>query len=133
MDGAGIKKKRNFKKILKQNCYKLLKKISIIMPQGLKKKYLTCLLNIFASVDYKVLNNNMRKTFSNIVNEDLTNYLKDIDIETLLIWGENDQDTPLNDGILMNKLIKDSGLVTIKNGTHYVYLDAPFYVNKGFG
>lgn len=130
IDGAGIKKKRNIKKILKQTCYKMLKKISIILPKKIMKKYLSKLLNIFGSKDYKALNNNMRKTFSNIVNEDLTDYIKDISKETLIIWGENDLDTPLKDGIKMNELIKDSGLVIITKGTHFAYLDAPFYVNR---
>lgn len=130
MDGAGIKRKNNIKTILKQYCYKFLKKTSIIMPKKIKEKYLSMLLNIFASRDYKSLSNSMRKTFSYIVNEDLTCYLKNIETETLIIWGENDQDTPLKDGILMNELIKDSGLIIVKNGTHYVYLDAFFYVTK---
>lgn len=130
MDGAGIKKKKNLIKLLRQTCYKILKKFSLIMPKKMKERYLKKLLNIFASSDYKDLNNNMRHTFSNIVNEDLTDYLKDIKTETLIIWGEKDQDTPLKDGILMNRLISDSGLVIVKNAFHYVYLDASFYVMK---
>ena len=50
--------------------------------------------------------------------------------ETLLIWGEKDYDTPLCDAIKMNSIIADSGLIIIKNGTHFSYLDAPFYINK---
>lgn len=71
----------------------------------------------------------MKKTFSNIVNEDLTPLLKQMETETLLIWGEKDKDTPLKDGITMNKLIKNSGLITIKNGTHFIYLNMPHYIN----
>ena len=72
----------------------------------------------------------MKKTFSNIVNEDLSYLLKDVKSETLLIWGEKDYDTPLCDAIKMNSIIADSGLIIIKNGTHFSYLDAPFYINK---
>ena len=65
-----------------------------------------------------------------IVNEDLTKYLKHINTSTLLIWGEHDKDTPLDDGKLMNKEIEDSGLVIIPNASHFPYLEYPYYINK---
>ena len=130
IDGAGIKKKRNIFFKVKQISYKLLKKIGNILPKKIKNLYIKKLINIFGSEDYKSLNDNMKKTFSNIVNEDLSYLLKDVKSETLLIWGEKDYDTPLCDAIKMNSIIADSGLIIIKNGTHFSYLDAPFYINK---
>lgn len=130
IDGAGIKNKKCILLKSKQFLYKLLKKLSIIFPKKFKKLYLKKLVNIFGSADYKSLNDNMKKTFSNIVSEDLSYLLKDISSETLLIWGEKDCDTPLKDGIKMNNSIVDSGLIIIKNGTHFSYLDVPFYVNN---
>ena len=130
IDGAGIKKKRNIFFKVKQISYKLLKKIGNILPKKIKNLYIKKLINIFGSEDYKSLNYNMKKTFSNIVNEDLSYLLKDVKSETLLIWGEKDYDTPLCDAIKMNSIIADSGLIIIKNGTHFSYLDAPFYINK---
>ena len=127
---AGIKKKRNIFFKVKQISYKLLKKIGNILPKKIKNLYIKKLINIFGSEDYKSLNDNMKKTFSNIVNEDLSYLLKDVKSETLLIWGEKDYDTPLCDAIKMNSIIADSGLIIIKNGTHFSYLDAPFYINK---
>ena len=130
IDGAGIKKKRNIFFKVKQISYKLLKKIGNILPKKIKNLYIKKLINIFGSEDYKSLNDNMKKTFSNIVNEDLSYLLKDVKSETLLIWDEKDYDTPLCDAIKMNSIIADSGLIIIKNGTHFSYLDAPFYINK---
>ena len=40
-----------------------------------------------------------------------------------MVWGENDIDTPLSDGKIMEKMIKDSGLVILKGAGHYSYLD----------
>ena len=71
----------------------------------------------------------MRKSFTNVVNEDLTNYLKDIKNEVLLLWGNNDIDTPLKDAKKMNKTIKESSLIVL-NGTHYVYLENIYLVNN---
>ena len=41
----------------------------------------------------------------------------------MLIYGENDTVTPVEDGRLMEKLIPDAGLVVMKNAGHYVFLD----------
>ena len=78
---------------------------------------------MFASSDYKSLNKEERETFKNIVNLDLSNYLSDIKVETLLIWGDKDYDTPLMDGILMKRKIKNSELIVFKDSTHYSYLE----------
>ena len=95
-----------------------------------KKKYENILINIFGSNDYKNLDPNIRKTFIKVINEDLTKYLENINTSTLLIWGENDQDTPIEDGKLMNVKIEDSGLIVIPNSSHFPYLEYPYYINK---
>ena len=46
------------------------------------------------SEDYRRLSDVMRATFSRIVNEDLRYLLKDIKAPTLLIWGDQDDQTP---------------------------------------
>ncbi len=127
--GAGIKRK-SITLYLRRLRYKFLKKIAIFIPKRKRKQYLNKLIMKYASYDYKRLNDIERKTFSNIVNEDLRKYLKYVYCPTLLIWGENDESTPLKDGILMNKRIKNSGLIVIKKGTHFVYLEYPFYILK---
>ena len=125
--GAGIRRKsiKRFFSILK---YKLLKKLSIFLSNKKKEKYLNNLINKYGSIDYKELNELQRKTFSNIVNTDLRKYIPYIYSPTILIWGENDTSTPLKDAKYMNKRIKDSALITLKKGTHFVYLEYPFYV-----
>ena len=127
--GAGIRRK-SITRYLKKIKYKFLKSISRFLPKEKKKRYLNNLIMKYGSNDYKNLSNVERKTFSNIVNEDLRKYLRYIYCPTLLIWGENDTSTPLKDGILMNKRITNSGLIVIKKGTHFVYLEYPFYILK---
>ena len=127
--GAGIKD-RSLKRKLKIFRYKLLKKLSIFMTKKIKKKYLNKLLKKYGSTDYKSLTNIERVTFSNIVNEDLRKYIKFIYTPTILIWGEKDTATPLKNGKYMNKRIKNSALITLKKGTHFVYLEYPFYILK---
>jgi pimeloyl-ACP methyl ester carboxylesterase len=42
---------------------------------------------------------------------------------TLLIWGENDTETPLSSAMVMQRLIPNAELVTLKNAGHFSYLD----------
>lgn len=128
IDIASIKPKKTIKQLIKEKTYKLLKKIVNYLPnkQILNQK----LINIFASTDYKNLPKSMQQTFKNIVNEDLTRYLKEIDTETLIIWGEKDLDTPLSDAKKINKLIKNSALIVYPNTTHYSYLQYPTLTNN---
>lgn len=128
IDAAGIKPRKTFKQYLRQTVYKILKKLRYLLPSNSKQKYQKWLLKIFSSADYQALSPNMMTTFRNVVNEDLTKYLSNIEIDTLLIWGENDIDTPLADGILMQEQIKNSALIPIRHATHYCYLEQPFLI-----
>ena len=65
----------------------------------------------------------LRDTFIKIVNEDLAPMLPRIESPTLLIWGENDKDTPLSSGRLMKKLIPRAELLVLKNAGHFSYID----------
>jgi len=125
--GAGIKNK-SIKRKLRIIRYKILKKVSLFIPKKKKKEYLNKLIMKYGSNDYKELTNIERITFSNIVNEDLKKYIKFIYCPTILIWGEKDNATLLKDAKYMNKKIKDCALITLKKGTHFVYLEYPFYI-----
>jgi len=61
--------------------------------------------------------------FVRVVNLDLKKYLPNIKSPSLLIWGENDTDTPLAYAKIMEKLIPDAGLVVFPGAGHYSFLD----------
>ena len=130
IDAAAIKPKKTLKQLFKQTLYKSLKKLIQLTPKKIRNNLKQKLFQKFASTDYKNLTPCMQKTFRNIVNEDLTIYLKKIESETLLIWGSLDNDTPLKDAEKMNKLIKNSALIIYKNATHYSYLQYPYLTNN---
>ena len=78
----------------------------------------------FASSDYSAIKSDIvRQTFSKVISLDLTKNLKEIETPVLLMWGENDMDTPLYMAKIMEKNIKDSGLVVLKNAGHFSYID----------
>ena len=74
------------------------------------------------SRDYKNATPTMRQILVNVVNTDLRNYTKKIKVPTLLIWGDNDTEAPIENAKFMEKTMLDAGLV-ILHGTHYAYLE----------
>lgn len=74
------------------------------------------------SRDYKAASPIMRKTLVSVVNEDLSNYAKKIEEPTLLIWGENDTEAPVEDAKELESIMIDAALIVLP-GTHYAYLE----------
>ena len=72
----------------------------------------------------------MHKTFQNITKENLKKYYKNINTDTLIIWGSKDKDTPLKDAYLLNKIIKKSKLIIYNEASHFSYLENINTINK---
>jgi pimeloyl-ACP methyl ester carboxylesterase len=77
----------------------------------------------YGSADYKAAKGIMRETFVKVVNEDLLPYAARVKPSTLLFWGDQDADTPLSQGELLEKTIPDAGLVVWEGAGHYSYLE----------
>ena len=75
------------------------------------------------SSDYNAASPIMKQILSKVVTQDLRHHLKDISAPCLLIWGELDTATPLQDGELMETRIPDAGLAVLKKATHYAFLE----------
>lgn len=123
VNAAGIRPKRGLKWYVRTYAYKAGKRMSRI-------KFLDRLLNLSGritkagSADYRALQTElMRGIFVKVINQDLTNRLNRITNPTLLIWGAQDQETPLYMGQTMERLIPDSGLVILEGAGHFSYLD----------
>ena len=129
IDVAGIKR-FNIKLFIKTKVYKLLKKLTYILPKSIQFKVREKLLLKFSSTDYLNVPSIMKKTFQNIVKEDLRKYYRNINTDTLIIWGDKDLDTPLKDALYLNKLIKNSALIVYRNSNHFSYLNYPVLTNK---
>lgn len=107
---AGIKPKRTLKYYINVLRYKLA-------------RFLNKDLSKFGSKDYKKTDGIMKAVFVKAVNYDQTKLLKDIKAQTLLIWGENDTETPLYMAKMMNRLIKNSRLIIFKDTGHFAYIE----------
>ncbi|MFA5432007.1 MAG: alpha/beta hydrolase [Candidatus Paceibacterota bacterium] len=80
--------------------------------------------------DYYRANPLMKEVFKKVISEDLTYLLPRVDIPCLIIWGEDDQITPLEDGILFQKEIKDAELKIVKGAKHNPYKTNPVEVSE---
>ncbi|MHB8625099.1 MAG: alpha/beta fold hydrolase [Aggregatilineales bacterium] len=74
----------------------------------------------YASADYKAAGP-LKPTFLRVVQEDLAPCAAKIKAPTLLIWGDQDTDTPLWQGQQLEKLIPDAGLVVFKGAGHFAF------------
>lgn len=90
---------------------------------GLPEKMEAALRKKYGSADYNALDEEMRKTFVKVISLDLTDRLAHIQQPTLLLWGDQDTETPLWMGRRMEKEIPDAGLVVLEGGTHFAYLE----------
>lgn len=128
--GAGMKPKRSMKFYFRKYTAKFLKAPFMILPGPLREKALgwlrsTSLWKSLGSSDYSKLSGVMRETFVKSVSEYLESSLPDIPHEVLLLWGRNDDATPVYQGERIEKGIKNSALVIIEDAGHYAFLDKP--------
>lgn len=125
IDSAGIKEPDSVKNKLFMAVAKAGKTVTRL--PGLKKsrsKLRSRLYKSANSSDY-LESGEMKQIFLNAINEDLTNDAKKVTQPTLLIWGEEDNETPLRQAHVLNKQIKNSQLEILEGGGHFVFLDLP--------
>ena len=109
--GAGIRFKPNFFKKLNQQFNSIFLKHH---PEYFSK---------VASNEYITLSPVDRQTFKNVVNKDLTGYIKNLTCQAFLFWGDKDHATPIKILKIIKNLKPYIKSKIIKNGTHFCYLD----------
>ncbi|NTU66739.1 MAG: alpha/beta hydrolase [Candidatus Moranbacteria bacterium] len=76
------------------------------------------------SEDY-IQSGELSEIYKRIVSEDISKSFPNVTVPTLLIWGEDDKETPISDAREMSRSIPGSELEIIKGAGHYVFLDKP--------
>ncbi len=127
LDAAGLIPKKSFKQKIRARNFKTIKRV-LTMP--LWKKYTEGLLDKarahYGSADYNAAPEVLRKTLVKLVNTDIRDILPNIKCPSLLIWGENDTATPLEDAKVIENLIPDAGLCVIKGTGHFSFCEKPY-------
>jgi pimeloyl-ACP methyl ester carboxylesterase len=110
---------------MKKNVFRFIAKI---VSPFFKPKFMQSLrAKIYKKIDAEdyLATPELQKTFLNVVNEDLTEDVKKINIPTLILTGENDTDTPVVMGKKMHTLIPDSSFRILPNSGHFSFVDQP--------
>ena len=120
VDSAGIKPRRTAKYYLRVSLAKVGKLLRRCGSYG--TRFANAMSRRLGSSDYQDAGA-MRATLVKVVNEDLRPLLSRIAAPALLIWGADDEDTPVAYGKIMEREIPDAGLVVLQDAGHFSYLD----------
>lgn len=124
VDASGVLPKRSFTYYRKVYTFKFLKKLyKLLFFWQDTEKAMARFYKKFGSDDYRAADGIMRKVFVKVVNESTEEYFPKIQADTLLIWGDKDDATPLSMAKVFEEKIPEAGLVVLKGG-HFSYLDA---------
>lgn len=127
LDSAGLIPQKSLKQKFRAKCFKAIKRV-LTLPglNGKTEGLLNKARRHYGSADYNAAPEVLRKTMVFLVNTDLRNIIGNIKAPTLLIWGENDSDTPLRDAETIKSLIPDCGLCVIKGAGHFSFIEQPY-------
>jgi pimeloyl-ACP methyl ester carboxylesterase len=124
VDSAGIPPKRGFRYRRRIAVAKLGRVIAGVGGRPGRRLQVRMRARV-ASRDYLEASEAMRGTFRAVIAADLSDRLPRIAAPTLLVWGDEDDDTPLWMAERMEALIPDAGLVVLDGAGHYSYADSP--------
>lgn len=114
---AGIIRKRGFSYRAKVKTYRLVKRF---FPRFAERK--------FGSEEYRSLSPIMRESYKKIVNEDLRGDAARIQNPTLIIEGEGDTTTPLDEAKIYLQSLQNGSLKTVRGG-HFAFAEEPLLFN----
>lgn len=135
---AGIKPKRPLKYHLGLFFYKIVKALaSLPLISPIFKRPHIAYRRLRSSDDYKNASPVMKEALAYAINHDQKRDFAAIACPTLLIWGQEDDTTPLWMGKTMERLIQDSALIVYPDATHQVLTERAaeiaIVIDKFFG
>lgn len=117
---AGVMPKRGLNYYSKVYTYKLFKNFK---DTPFIKHYVREMMDNSGSDDYRNSSPVLKGILRNTVNEDLTQYLGLIDEPVLLVFGSDDDATPLWMGKVMEKEMRNAQLIIYNKASHYAYIE----------
>ena len=126
IDSAGVMPKRSALQNFKVKRYKSLRRLLTSRPvHSMFPEVIDYWMSKQGSEDYKKASPIMKACLVKAVNEDLQDIMHKVDIETLLVWGTEDADTPISDANIMEDKMPGAALVSIEGAGHYSFLEQP--------
>lgn len=131
LDSAGLIPKKSAKQKFRAKSFKAIKKVlSLPVIRNHSEGLLNKARAHYGSADYNAAPEVLRKTLVSLVNTDLRDILPNISASTLLIWGDKDTATPIEDARTIESLIPDAGLCVLEGTGHYSFLEKPYQAHK---
>lgn len=126
IDSAGVMPNRSGSQTTRVKLYKIGKKIlTNKFVHTLFPEVIDDWMSRQGSEDYRNATPVMKTVLVKAVNYDQQHLMPSISAPTLLIWGENDDATPLHDAQVMEQKFQDAGLVVIPGTGHFSYAENP--------
>jgi pimeloyl-ACP methyl ester carboxylesterase len=92
------------------------------VPTQLKERFLKA---THSSTDHYQSNPAQKEVLKATIRENIADSLPHISLPTTIIWGANDQDTPVHQAHQFQKLIPNAHLHTFENAGHFPFIDDP--------
>ncbi len=118
VDSAGVERKSPSVRI-KRAIVTMAKMLGLhhVLPRGFR--------DFFSSSDYRSALPAMKKTFANIVHEDLTRFFPQVACPTLVVWGSHDRVLPVTYTKVYARLVKDCTVRIVYEAGHDPHIDDP--------
>jgi len=125
---SGLKRKRSLAQRIKSRSIKVLATLIKACDRTFDTNFfITFFIPRFGSKDYKNAGL-LRPILVKTVNEDFTPHLKNITCPTLLLWGENDQETPVDMAYALRDHITCATLIVFAHKDHYLLNDCGYHL-----
>lgn len=125
---SGIRNQQKSKHLALKVIAKTGKAVTFWLPNDKKQKLQNKLYRNIGSD--MLVTPHMQETFKKTVRQDVQKQAIQINIPTLLVYGEKDKDTPPIYGEIYHDLIKDSKIEIISNSGHFVHHEQAQKVTK---
>ena len=122
VDSAGVRKKR-LKKEIQKTVAHFLNNFSFLPFYKFFRKI--AYRTLFRTSDYLLTEGIMKRTYLNVIGEDISSIFTNISIPALLIWGEKDKVTPLKHAYYIKEKIPGAKLEIIPGVKHNAHREAP--------
>ncbi len=120
---AGIRTKFNKRNFVIRQFAHIFKIGSVVLPSRIRNNFKKKVYQKIGSDAF--VREAMLDSFKKVVTQDISEDAKLIKIPTLLIYGQDDQATPVKYGYILQRNILNSRLEILPNCGHFIYQDQP--------
>ncbi len=120
---AAAVRKKTFKKSLAYQISKIVKVFSFLPYYELFRK--AAYKFIIRKSDYIYQQGVMRESYLKVISDDLSFYVSSLKVPTVIIWGDKDASTSIEEANFIKQKISRSTLITIPGGGHSLEIQFP--------